>query len=59
MEDRFIIKQMQCSKEKIHKLNKKLSNPPLNKRNIIGGNKKDNKRKHQEDKNTEIFTRKK
>ena len=59
LEDKFIIKQMQRIKEKIHMINKKLCNSPMNKRNIIRENIEGKKRKFQEGKTQKFLTGKK
>ena len=50
LEDKFVIKQMQRIKEKIHMINKKLCSSPMNKRNIIRDKIEGKKRKFQEGK---------
>ena len=59
LEDKFIIKQMQRIKEKIHMINKKLCNSPMNNRNIIRDKIEDNNRKFQEGKTQKFSTGKK
>ena len=59
LEDKFIIKQMQRTKEKIHMINKKLCYSPMNKRNIIRDKIEGKKRKFQEGKTHKFSTGKK